>query len=68
MALGQRVRKRQPEGGSIGFGGSPVIGGRTSRSDGSIVGAEAKSAWVRVLEHELEVAAKTLQPYASGCG
>ena len=46
MAWGQRVRKRQPDGGLIGFGGSPVSGGCPSRSSGSIDGAEAKSACV----------------------
>src|SRR5262249_58001050 len=37
---------RQPDGGSIGFGGSPAIGGRSMRRSGSMLGAEANSAWV----------------------
>jgi hypothetical protein len=41
---GQRVWKRQPLGGSIGFGGSPVSGGSIVRSEGSIDGIEASSA------------------------
>src|SRR5213593_3249318 len=41
MTYAHRVRKRQPEGGLTGFGGSPVMGGRSSRLDGSMVGAEA---------------------------
>ena len=45
-ANGQRVRKRQPEGGSIGLGGSPVIGGSSIRRAGSIDGREASSARV----------------------
>ena len=35
-ANGQRVRKRQPDGGSIGLGGSPVIGASSTRSSGSM--------------------------------
>ena len=46
MTYAHRVLKRQPEGGLTGFGGSPVMGGRSSRLDGSVVGAEAKSACV----------------------
>jgi hypothetical protein len=45
-AKGQRVWKRQPEGGSIGFGGSPVIGGSSMRRAGSIDGREASNALV----------------------
>ena len=37
-ANGQRVWNRQPDGGSIGFGGSPVIGGSSMRRAGSIDG------------------------------
>ena len=45
-ANGQRVRNRQPEGGSIGLGGSPTIGGSSIRRAGSIDGREASSAVV----------------------
>src|SRR6478752_8521232 len=43
-ALTQRVWKRQPGGGLIGFGGSPLSGGVIVRSAGSILGIEARSA------------------------
>jgi hypothetical protein len=42
----QRVRNRQPDGGLIGFGGSPAIGGRSRRRSGSMLGADANSACV----------------------
>src|SRR3954447_16130986 len=45
-ANGQRVWNRQPGGGSIGFGGSPVIGGSSTRGAGSIDGRDASSARV----------------------
>jgi len=45
-ANAQRVRKRQPGGGLIGLGGSPVRGDRSSFTSGSMVGRDASSAWV----------------------
>src|SRR5919107_3188256 len=45
-ANGQRVRKRQPEGGESGLGGSPKIGGRSRRIRGLATGAAARSARV----------------------
>ena len=45
-AKAQRVRKRQPDGGLIGFGGSPVSGISVVRRSGSSVGFEANSARV----------------------
>ena len=45
-ANGQRVRKRQPEGGLIGFGGSPVSGTAIVRCRGFIDGIADKSAFV----------------------
>jgi hypothetical protein len=45
-ANAHRVRKRQPEGGLIGFGGSPASGERSSRLSGSIDGRDANSARV----------------------
>ena len=45
-AWGQRVRKRQPEGGLAGEGGSPVIGASVARRSGSMVRREASSARV----------------------
>jgi hypothetical protein len=42
----QRGWKRQPPGGSIGFGGSPVSGASCVRLSGSIDGIEDKSAAV----------------------
>jgi hypothetical protein len=45
-ANGHRVWKRQPGGGSIGFGGSPVIGGYCVRESGSSDGIAASSALV----------------------
>ena len=41
-AKAQRVRKRQPDGGLIGLGGSPVSGISVVRRSGSSVGFEAK--------------------------
>jgi len=41
---GQRVWKRQPGGGSMGFGGSPVSAGSSVRLSGSIDGIEDSSA------------------------
>src|SRR6185503_8775342 len=40
-ANGQRVWKRQPDGGSIGLGGSPVIGASCVRRSGSSEGIAA---------------------------
>jgi hypothetical protein len=45
-ANGQRVRKRQPEGGLIGFGGSPLSGASIVRRRGSIDGIADNSAFV----------------------
>ena len=45
-AKAQRVRKRQPDGGLIGLGGSPVSGISVVRRSGSSVGFEANSARV----------------------
>jgi hypothetical protein len=45
-ANAQRVWKRQPDGGSIGLGGSPVIGGFSVRLSGSEDGIAASSARV----------------------
>ena len=45
-ACAQRVRKRPPEGGSIGLGGSPTIGAAAVRRRGSMLGIEASSARV----------------------
>src|SRR6266849_3688553 len=45
-AKGQRVRKRQPEGGLIGFGGSPMSGATLVRSRGFIDGIAESSAFV----------------------
>ena len=45
-ANGQRVRKRQPDGGLIGLGGSPVSGASSMRSSGSMLSRELSSAWV----------------------
>ena len=42
----QRVRKRQPEGGLIGFGGSPLSGASLVRRRGSIDGIADNSAFV----------------------
>jgi len=42
----QRVWKRHPGGGSMGFGGSPLIGDSTIRRAGSIDGRDANSARV----------------------
>src|SRR5476651_1102306 len=45
-AKGQRVRKRQPDGGSMGLGGSPWIGASWVRLRGSIDGRAESSARV----------------------
>src|SRR6185503_9018398 len=45
-ANGQRVWNRHPSGGSIGLGGSPVIGGSAIRLVGSIDGREPSNARV----------------------
>ena len=45
-ANGQRVWKRQPDGGSIGLGGSPEIGGVSVLRSGSDDGIAASSARV----------------------
>ena len=45
-ANAQRVWKRQPEGGRIGFGGSPVSGASSVRRRGSIDGIADSNAWV----------------------
>src|SRR5215468_7379996 len=45
-ANGQRVRKRQPDGGLMGLGGSPVSGASSTRSLGSMLRRELKSALV----------------------
>ena len=45
-AKGQRVRKRQPDGGLIGLGGSPVSGACIVRRRGSIDGIADSSARV----------------------
>ena len=46
VARGQRVWKRQPDGGSTGFGGSPVMIGRSLErfSSGSGIGIALSSA------------------------
>ena len=47
-AIGQRVRKRQPEGGLAGLGTSPVrmMRSRLASSSGSWIGTADSSAWV----------------------
>ena len=45
-ANAQRVWKRQPDGGLIGFGGSPARGASRVRRDGSIAGMAERSARV----------------------
>ena len=44
--IGQRVRKTQPEGGSIGLGMSPLRMMRSRFARGSGTGAAESSAWV----------------------
>jgi hypothetical protein len=45
-AKAQRVLKRQPGGGWVGLGGSPIKGGRVFRFAWPIDGRLASSAWV----------------------
>jgi hypothetical protein len=45
-AKAQRVRKRHPAGGSIGFGGSPASGASIVRLSGSMDGIAENSARV----------------------
>ena len=46
VARGQRVRNRQPDGGSIGDGGSPLMVAVARAAPGSVDGMESSSALV----------------------